>query len=120
MNERSLLNNEKSSSKETKKIRKKDSTRFIAEIPNVNSEGINLLNKFIIDCNNKEFGRKVSWSDILLHLVRNNNTDKVVNEIQTSVLTKEDRVMAKLKKLNSNSDRELTLIDLAAKALKVQ
>ena len=105
--------------KEVKRGRRKGGARFIAEVSKDNNETINLLNGFLEKCNNKEHGRAVTWSDIVIYLISSNNNERVIRNIQSSVLTKEDRVMARLKELNKDSENELTIIDLAAKAFKL-
>lgn len=99
---------------------KKKGARFVVEFSKEDSELIDTFNVFIEKCNNKEVGRKVTWTDVIKYLVLANNNDKIIKEVQESVLTIEDKVNIKLRELNGKDGNNLTIIELAAKALKIQ
>lgn len=117
--EQELLNKEDMvAPKEQKKIRKRK-VRFSAEFSEEEKEDIEVLNDFINKCNKKEFGSLISWKDILLYFVKNHGNEKMISSIQDHSFTKEDRVMMKIKELSEKEGKDLSVYDIAAKALKI-
>lgn len=80
---------------------------------------IQKLEDFLKNLNDKKFGRKVNWADVIYHFVENYG-DKELESIQESVMTKQDRVLKKISELNNKNDNNLDVFDIAAKHLKIQ
>lgn len=119
MNSDNLIEENISSNKVDKSITRKRKVRFIAEISDSNNSDIELLNEFLGRCNDKEFGDKITWREVLLFFVKKYGSDKNISQIQDESFSTEDKVMMKLKELNLKEGQNLSVYDLAAKVLKI-
>lgn len=116
----SLIDANVDSSKFEKVINRKRKVRFIAEISDNNKDEIKLLNDFLNQCNDKEFGERVTWREVLLFFVSKYGNYKNISMIKDDSYSKEDKVLMKLKELNLKDGKDLSVYDLAAKVLKIQ
>lgn len=80
-------------------------------------ESIELINSILDKCNNSDFGRKVTISDIALYAIRKLR-DSDLDQIRESTLTMEEKALKSLAEHNQKHGTNLTLIELAIKQLK--
>ncbi|MAE22078.1 MAG: hypothetical protein CMK92_06570 [Pseudomonas sp.] len=119
MSSKGLIEEKSSSNKGENSVKRKRKVRFIAEISDNNNSDIMLLNDFLGKCNDKEFGDKITWREVLLFFVKKYGSEKNISLIQDESFSTEDKVMMKLKELNLKDGQNLSVYDLAAKVLKI-
>jgi len=115
-NNKGLISNSKKDEKEMKKgLNKKMNVKFVVS----DETSVEILESYLANLNEKQFGRRVNWSDVLCYFVKHHG-EKDIASIQESVMTKKDRVLKKLSELNSKNGHDMDIYDLAAKHLKIQ